>query len=110
MSAQDEKPVTHDIVKQRRRRCKLCPRKYDRKATLTSLKCKNDLRISVSHFVNNRLKQCFVLTLHESFCNRNSRHVYLKHTKKQTQIDLNLNSGSLESLTFLYLLCFGCFK
>ena len=39
MSAQDEKPVTHDTVKQRRR-CKLCPRKRDRKATLTCLKCK----------------------------------------------------------------------
>ena len=70
----------------------------------------NDWWISVSHFVNNRLKQCFLLTLHESFCNRNSRHVYLKHKKKTTQRDLNLNSGSLESITFLYLLCFGCFK
>ena len=39
MSAQEEKPMLKATVKQRRR-CKLCPRKYDRKVTLTCLECK----------------------------------------------------------------------
>ena len=112
MSVQDAKPKTNISVKHRNR-CKLCPRKHDRKVTLTCLKCKecfckNHLfflcvhcinmpsKISASEEMNMRYVKAFkhrIQNLYKQnyciFCN-SSKIIYRKTSKLCDSCGLNI--------------------